>query len=134
MTERLRTLILSLGAFAMGVLVGSITTVVHQNTVDVGAIEIPWGLVLGLIAIAGFFIGLRMVVQNRWVVFFAALGLVGTIFVYSLKSPGGSVFIPNNLWGTIWAVGPALIATIVLVWPKLPAKDARTRRNQSAAA
>lgn len=134
MTERLRTLILSLGAFAMGVLVGSITTVVHQNTVDVGAIEIPWGLVLGLIAVAGFFIGLRMVVQNRWVVFFAALGLVGTIFVYSLKSPGGSVFIPNNLWGTIWAVGPALIATIVLVWPKLPAKDARTRRNQSAAA
>ena len=134
MTERLRTLILSLGAFAMGVLVGSITTVVHQNTVDVGNLEIPWGLILSLIAVTGFFVGLRMVVQNRWVVFFAALGLVGTIYLYSLKSPGGSVFIPNNLWGTIWAVGPALIATIVLVWPKLPARDARTRRRQSASA
>lgn len=134
MTERLRTLILSLGAFAMGVLVGSITTVVHQNTVDVGNLEIPWGLILSLIAVTGFFVGLRMVVQNRWVVFFAALGLVGTIYLYSLKSPGGSVLIPNNLWGTIWAVGPALIATIVLVWPKLPARDARTRRRQSASA
>lgn len=134
MTERLHTLILSLGAFAMGVLVGSITTVVHQNTVDVGNLEIPWGLILSLIAVTGFFIGLRMVVQNRWVVFFAALGLVGTIYLYSLKSPGGSVLIPNNLWGTIWAVGPALIATIVLVWPKLPARDARTRRRQSASA
>ena len=134
MTERLRTLILSLGAFVMGVLVGSITTVVHQNTVDVGSFEFPWGLILGLIAVTGFFIGLRMVVQNRWVVFAAALGLVGTIFMYSLKSPGGSVFIPNNLWGTIWAIGPALIATIVLVWPKLPAKDARTRRRVGSSA
>lgn len=134
MTERWRTLILSLGAFIMGVLVGSITTVVHQNTVDVGSFEFPWGLILGLIAVTGFFVGLRMVVQNRWVVLAAALGLVGTIFMYSLKSPGGSVFIPNNLWGTIWAIGPALIATIVLVWPKLPERDARTRRRVGASA
>ena len=134
MTERLRTLVLSLGAFVMGVLVGSITTVVHQNTVDVGSFELPWGLILGLIAVTGFFVGLRMVVQNRWVVLSAALGLVGTIYLYSLKSPGGSVFIPNNLWGTIWAVGPALIATVVVLWPKLPAKDARTRRESSASA
>ena len=134
MMERWRTLILSLGAFVKGVLVGSVTTVVHQNTVDVGEFELPWGLILGLVAVTGFFVGLRMVVQNRWVVFAAALGLVGVIFLYSLKSPGGSVFIPNNLWGTIWAAGPALIATIVLLWPKLPAKDARTRRHESASA
>lgn len=134
MTERLRTLILSIGAFVMGVLVGSITTVVHQNTVDVGSFEFPWGLILGLIAVTGFFVGLRMVVQNRWVVLSAALGLVGITFLYSLKSPGGSVFIPNNIWGTIWAVAPSLIATIVLVWPKLPSKDARTRREGSASA
>lgn len=132
MMERQRTLVLSIAAFTMGVLVGSITTVVHQNTVDLLTFELPWGLILGLCAVVGFFIGLRLVVHNRWVVLSATLGLVGTIFVYSLKSPGGSVLIPNNVWGTAWAIGPALIATVVLVWPRLPDKDARTRRQSSA--
>ena len=131
MTERLRALVLCLGALVMGVLVGSITTVVHQNTVDVGSFEFPWGLILGLIAVTGFLVGLRMVVQNRWVVLCAALGMVAMVYLYSLKSPGGSVFIPNNLWGQIWAVGPALIATIVLLWPRLNLKPATPKSSRS---
>jgi hypothetical protein len=113
-------LLLSAGAFGMGLLVGSITTVVHQSVVSVGGIELPWGLILSVIVLVGFLVGLRSVVEDRLVVLFAALGIVGMVFLLSMQSPGGSVLVPNNLWGTIWAVVPTLIATVVVAWPRLP--------------
>ena len=113
-------LLLSAGALGMGLLVGSITTVVHQSVVTVGSVDIPWGLILSVLVIAGFLVGLRIVVEDRLVVLFAALGIVGMVFLLSQQSTGGSVLVPNNLWGTIWAVAPTLIATIVVAWPRLP--------------
>jgi hypothetical protein len=111
---------LSAGGFVMGLLVGSITTVVHQSVVTVAGIDVPWGLILGLIVVIGFLVGLRIVAEDRLVVLCAALGLVGMVFLLSLESTGGSVLVPNNTWGTIWAIAPTLIATIVVAWPKLP--------------
>lgn len=104
----------------MGLLVGSITTVAHQNVVTVWGIDIPWGMILSLIVLIGFLVGLRMVVQDRLIVLCAALGIIGMVFLLSLRSVGGSVLVPNNLLGTIWAVAPTLIAIVVVAWPKLP--------------
>ena len=116
-------LLLSAGAFAMGLLVGSITTVVHQSVLTVAGIDVPWGLILSIVVVAGFLIGLRIVVEDRLVVLFAALGIVGMVFVFSQQSTGGSVLVPNNLLGTIWAIAPTLIATIVVAWPRLPQRS-----------
>ena len=113
-------LFLCLGALFMGLLVGSITTVAHQNVVTVWGIDIPWGMILSLIVLIGFLVGLRMVVQDRLMVLCAALGIIGMVFLLSLRSVGGSVLVPNNLLGTIWAVAPTLIAIVVVAWPKLP--------------
>lgn len=123
-------LLLCLGALLMGLLVGSVTTVVHQNVVTLAGIDIPWGLVLSVIAVTGFLIGLRIVVQDRLVVLFAALGILGMVFLLSQRSTGGSVLIPNNLWGSIWAIAPTLIATVIVAWPKLPER----RRGASTSA
>ena len=117
----LRTrLLLSAGGFLLGLFVGSVTTVVHQSVVTVVGVDVPWGLVLGVLVVTGFLVGLRIVVQDRLVVLVAALGLVAMVFMLSQASTGGSVLIPNNLWGTIWAIAPTLIATIVVAWPRLP--------------
>ncbi|MDH6410261.1 hypothetical protein M2113_001235 [Aurantimicrobium minutum] len=117
----LRTrLLLSAGGFLLGLFVGSVTTVTHQSVVTVAGVDVPWGLILGLLVITGFLVGLRIVVQDRLVVLIAALGLVVMVFILSQASTGGSVLIPNNLWGTIWAIAPTLIATIVVAWPRLP--------------
>lgn len=116
-------ILLSLGALGMGLLVGSITTVVHQSVVTLAGVDIPWGMILGLIVVLGFLVGLRIVVEDRLIVLSAALGIVGMVFLLSLESVGGSVLVPNNLWGTIWAVAPTLIATIVVAWPKLPQRN-----------
>lgn len=113
-------LLLSLGGFLLGLFVGSVTTVVHQSVVTVVGVDVPWGLVLGVLVVTGFLVGLRIVVQDRLVVLVAALGLVAMVFMLSQASTGGSVLIPNNLWGTIWAIAPTLIATIVVAWPRLP--------------
>ena len=113
-------LLLSLGGFLVGLFVGSVTTVVHQSVVTVAGVDVPWGMILGLLVVAGFLVGLRIVVQDRLVVLIAALGLVAMVFMLSQASTGGSVLIPNNLWGTIWAIAPTLIATIVVAWPRLP--------------
>lgn len=113
-------LLLSLGGFLLGLFVGSVTTVVHQSVVTVAGIDVPWGMILGLVVVTGFLVGLRMVVQDRLIVLVAALGLVLMVFLLSLESTGGSVLVPNNQWGTIWAIAPTLIATIVVAWPRLP--------------
>ena len=113
-------MLLSAGGFVLGLFVGSVTTVVHQSVITVAGVDVPWGLILGLLVVAGFLVGLRIVVQDRLVVLLAALGLVAMVFLLSQSSTGGSVLIPNNLWGTIWAVAPTLIATIVVAWPRLP--------------
>lgn len=113
-------LLLSAGGFVLGLFVGSVTTVVHQSVVTVAGVDLPWGLILGVLVIVGFLVGLRIVVQDRLIVLIAAIGLVAMVFLLSQASTGGSVLIPNNLWGTIWAIVPTLIATIVVAWPRLP--------------
>ena len=113
-------LLLSAGGFLLGLFVGSVTTVVHQSVFTIAGVDVPWGLILGVVVVTGFLVGLRIVVQDRLVVLIAALGLVGMVFLLSQSSTGGSVLIPNNLWGTIWAIVPTLIATIVVAWPRLP--------------
>jgi len=116
-------LLLSAGGFALGLFVGSVTTVVHQSVSTIAGVDVPWGLILGLIVVTGFLVGLRIVVQDRLIVLVAALGLVLMVFLLSLESTGGSVLVPNNLWGTIWAIAPTLIATIVVAWPRLPQRS-----------
>lgn len=116
-------LLLSAGAFLLGMFVGSVTTVVHQSVLTIAGVDIPWGLILGLLVVSGFLVGLRIVVQDRMIVLVAALSLVAMVFLLSLKSTGGSVLVPNNMWGGIWAIAPTLIATIVVAWPRLPQRS-----------
>ena len=46
------------------------------------------------------------------------------VALLTLPGPGGSVLVTGDLVGTIWAVGPALIAVLVVAWPRLPAPRA----------
>jgi LmbE family N-acetylglucosaminyl deacetylase len=109
-------------AFLVGVLFGVLGTVAHQATVTVAAVAIPVGLVLALGGAAALLVGLRMVLHDRVAVLLAAVGLLGTIFVLSLRSTGGSVLVPAGLTGTLWTVVPALVAALVVAWPKLPVR------------
>ena len=109
-------------ALVAGAVFGLLGTIAHQSVIRLGPVTIPIGLVLALVAVSALLVGLRLVLGDRMVVLACALGMLGTIFVLSLRSTGGSVLVPAGLPGTLWTIVPALVATFVLAWPKLPAK------------
>ncbi len=109
-------------AFVVGAAFGVLGTIAHQATIVLGPVTIPIGLVLALAGVTALLAGLRLVVGDRLVVLLAAIGLLGTIFLLSLRSEGGSVLVPQGLPGTLWTVGPTLVATVVLAWPRIPGR------------
>ncbi|MCP2369100.1 peptidoglycan/LPS O-acetylase OafA/YrhL [Agromyces flavus] len=112
-------------AFLVGLVYGTITTVGHRHAWQLGEVTIPWGLVLGLIGVAALLVGIRLVAGGRAAAIAAAVGVVGAVALLSLPGPGGSVLMPSGVAGTVWAVGPALIAVLVVAWPSLPSRDTR---------
>lgn len=107
-------------AFLMGVLFGAVGTVGHRHELAIGELVLPWGIVAALAGVAGLLIGIRVLAGGRLVAGAAAVGVIGTVSLLSLPGAGGSVLIPGGVIGTIWAVGPALIAVLVVAWPSLP--------------
>ena len=107
-------------AFLMGVLFGAVGTVGHRHELAIGEVVLPWGIVAALVGVAGLLIGVRVMAGGRLVAGAAAAGVIGTVSLLSLPGAGGSVLIPGGVIGTIWAVGPALIAVLVVAWPSLP--------------
>ena len=103
-------------ALAAGILFGVLGTVAHQTTLVIGTVTVPIGLVLSLLATGTLLVGLRLVVRA------AAIGLLGTVFLLSLRSTGGSVLVPAGVLGTVWTAVPALVAALVLAWPRIPAR------------
>jgi LmbE family N-acetylglucosaminyl deacetylase len=109
-------------ALTVGVAFGVLGTIAHLATIVIGPVVIPIGLVLSLAGVTALLAGLRLVVGDRLIVLLAVVGLLGTIFLLSLRSAGGSVLVPEGLAGTLWTIGPTLIATVVLAWPRIPAR------------
>lgn len=107
---------------AVGVIFAAMGTVAHQSTVMVMGFAFPWGLIVALLGFTALLIGLRLVLHDRLTVLATALGALITIFVLSLRSAGGSVLIPEGTIGLIWTMAPAVIAAIVIAWPRLPAR------------
>ncbi len=112
-------------ALIVGALIGSITTVLHQSSVSVAGVAVPWGLVVSLATVTAYILGLRLVRGERVTVIFGALGVLASIFLFSQRSIGGSVLVPDNLAGSIWAIAPTLIATVIVAWPKIPVRHTK---------
>ncbi|MFD4420817.1 hypothetical protein ACFWN7_04835 [Agromyces sp. NPDC058484] len=115
----------SAGAFAFALLVGigygAVATIGHRNELRIGDVVIPWGLVAALIGVLALLVGLRLVAGGRLAAAGAAIGVVGVVALLTLPGLGGSVLVAGDVTGTVWAVGPALIAVLVVAWPRLPA-------------
>lgn len=105
-----------------GIAFGLLGTIAHQSTIVVGSVTIPVGLILAVTGASALLIALRMLLADRVVVLAAAFGMLGTIFLLSLQSSGGSVLIPQGVPGTVWTVVPALVAAVAVAWPRLRAQ------------
>ena len=112
----------SVVGLSVGAAFGMLGTMAHQATLVLGQVTIPVGLILALLGAGALLVGLRLVLGDRLVVLLCAIGLLGTIFLLSLRGTGGSVLVPAGLPATLWTIVPALVAALVLAWPKLPAR------------
>ena len=106
-------------AVAIGVATGALGTVTQAWTLQVADIDLPVGLIGGLLVTAALLTGLRLVFDARAIVLSGALGLLGTISLLSVESAGGSVLLPAVPASYVWVFGPVLIALLVVAWPRL---------------
>lgn len=107
-------------AFLIGALYGAVATVGHRQELRIGEVALPWGLVAALVGVAALLVGIRLVGGGRSAAAAAGAGVVGVVALLSLPGFGGSVLVVGDLTGTIWSIAPALIAVLVVAWPKLP--------------
>jgi membrane-bound ClpP family serine protease len=111
----LNTLLLVL----LGVVVGAVGTSAHQVSGTLGGVAVPWGLALAIGASGCLIVGVRLVTAGRLSTIAVAVGVVGAIALFSLKGPGGSVLIPDNVVGQVWVFAPVVIAAAAIAWPEL---------------
>ncbi|GAB2463567.1 N-acetyl-1-D-myo-inositol-2-amino-2-deoxy-alpha-D-glucopyranoside deacetylase [Conyzicola lurida] len=119
-------------AVVFGALVGALMTAVHQSSVVVGDIAVPWGLVLALVATTGLIVGLRIVTRGRVLPILAALAVIGTTAILASPTIGGSVIVPANTAGYVWTFGPSLLVLLTIAWPNLPQPQATTRGHRTS--
>ena len=116
LTSKILTVVATMlgGAFA-----GFIFTAVHQGTFLAGSFPVPLGVILGLGGTAALLAGLRIRCDSRVLAGIGAFTVLGATAILSAPTPGGSLVVPANVAGYIWTFGSALIAFIVLAWPRV---------------
>ena len=120
-------------ALLVGAVFGAVGTVAHQSTLNLGMFRLPFGLPLALLGVIALLVGFRLLFVDRLIVLLAAIGVVGVIALFSIPSPGGAVLIPQGLAGIVWTIGPVLLATVVVAWPRLPDRSATPDRGVRSA-
>ena len=115
----------TLALFA-GVMFAVLGTMAHQVTLEIGAVRLPIGVAVAVVAASALIVGLRLLLGDRLIAGMAATGLLVTTFLLSLRGVGGSVLIPESLAGSVWTLAPAFVTALVLAWPKI-SRPARAR-------
>jgi len=113
--SRVFTLIL---AFATGAGTGFVLTFTHRHyVVELGDVAVPLGLVGSLAIVAALLAGMRLAFAERGAPIAAAAGVILGTAVLTLPGASGSLFAPDDPAGYVWAVGPTVIAIVVVGWP-----------------
>ena len=113
---RVLTLVL---AFVTGAATGFVLTFVHRHyVVDLAGLAVPLGLIGALAIVAALLTGMRLAFGERAAPIAAAAGVILGAAVLVLPGNSGSLFMPQDPVGYIWAVGPAVLAIVIIGWPK----------------
>jgi len=120
------TVIACLFALLVGLLVGTITTFTHRQSVTWG-VPVPWGLIVGCLIVVALVLGFRLVFASRLVGAASGLGVVAATAVLALPGAGGSVVVVDDPIGYLWAFGPLVLCAVVLAWPRPGARSVRPK-------
>lgn len=106
-------------AAVLGAAIGGIATVNHQLALTLPSGPLWVGVAAALLVISALLVGMRLYFGSRIPVAISAAAMLLTIGLFAMVGPGGSVLIPANFAGWLWAYGPIVIVALVLGWPRL---------------
>ena len=117
-------------AAVVGVLVGALGTITHQQTVAIG----PWstapiGMVLTTLIVIGIVVGVRLLYRSRLLVAAVGIGVILATQVLVAVAGATSPLVLANPAGYVWTFGPAVVAMLVLAWPDLTGLRAQGPRD-----
>ncbi len=105
-------------ALATGAGTGFVLTFTHrQYVVTFGDVSVPLGLIGGLAIVAALLAGMRLAFAERAAPIAAAAGVILGSAVLTLPGNSGSLFLPDDPVGHVWAVGPTVLAIVIIGWP-----------------
>ena len=114
---RIVTWIFALAAGAVFVVAGTIT---HAYTAG----PIPLGLAVACVGCLALLLAVRLLIEERGVVWWCGLGMIAAMGLFSGRGPGGSVVVPQAAegefpYGLVWMGALTLIVLIVAAWPRI---------------
>jgi N-acetyl-1-D-myo-inositol-2-amino-2-deoxy-alpha-D-glucopyranoside deacetylase len=106
-------------AAVLGAAIGAIATVNHQLALTLPSGPLWVGVAASLLVISALLVGIRLYFGSRIPVAISAAAMLLMIGLFAMVGPGGSVLIPANFAGWLWAYGPVVIVALVIGWPRL---------------
>lgn len=117
--SRAERAVLAIASTVIGAFVGLVLTAIHQSTITLFGASIPWGIIVALALTTALLLGLRLIYDTRTGSGFASLGVLLMSAILATTTPGGTILIPANVSGYIWAFAPVLIVLIIVGWPRV---------------
>jgi N-acetyl-1-D-myo-inositol-2-amino-2-deoxy-alpha-D-glucopyranoside deacetylase len=107
-------------AIPLGFLLGIAGTLLHQvrATGDSGA---AIGLIVALVMTGSLALAIRLLRRSRGALYLVAATFASTIFWLSQPQADGSLLIPGNDSGTIWAYGSLGLIAAIILFPNIRA-------------
>ena len=77
----------------------------------------PWGMALGVLAIAALVVGYRLAFGVRRHAIGGVIGVVVAVGVFSQEGQGGTVLVGNDVVGWTWVIAAPLVAAAAVLVP-----------------
>ncbi len=101
-----------------GFFYGSLGSVQHQATIDIGGNALPVGLFVSLAGYLAILALLRSMTDGIGRTLQFVAGALASIAIYSTESVAGTILIPANEAGWAWLIGVVLASGLLLLWPR----------------
>lgn len=108
-------------AAAAGAVFGIAGTITHPLT----AFDwLPVGILVATTACLALLIAIRLLVDDRWAVLAAGIGMLAALTAFSGVGPGGSVVVPQAADGAfpsgmVWSFALAGVVLLTVSWPDM---------------
>lgn len=112
----------SLGACALGVVVGAFASLYH-------GVLFPWGLAAALVLVTLAVAGVRTLFVERYPIVWASVGIVGALMMLAGVDGNGSVLILADTAGLVLLGGTTLLVVGAIAWPRFPPRTTRYDRE-----